>query len=200
MNDSTLYSYTPIEHNQLRMVRFVGDGDQLSAVLETFPRDGTHPKYYALSYTWALNAEGPMHNWSIHINERQLPALTSLKPFIEALRTSGTLLDGTWWWIDSICVDQSNLDERSSHVRRMKSIYQDADNVVVWLGQQTDDSADAPDFIHFLSRVNDAKHSTEALRTILLQDQYRDKWAALTAFSCENGGPECGRYKSLLYQ
>jgi hypothetical protein len=53
---------------------------------------------------------------------------------------------------------------------------------VVWLGEQTDDSADAPDFIHFLSRVNDAKHSTETLRTILLQDQYRDKWAALTAF------------------
>jgi hypothetical protein len=41
---------------------------------------------------------------------------------------------------------------------------------------------DAPDIIHFLDGVNDAKHSTKTLRTILLQDQYRDKWAALTAF------------------
>jgi hypothetical protein len=182
MEDTTHYTYTPIDHDHLRMIRFVEDGDHLSAVLETFPAKASYPKYTALSYTWALTAEGPVYDWSIHIGQLRLPALASLYPLVEALRSNGTLLDGTWWWIDSICVDQSNLEERGAHVRRMKEIYQDADKVVVWLGEETDDSVDAPDFIDFLGKLNDANHSNDTLRTILLQDQYRDKWATLTAF------------------
>ncbi|KAJ4374357.1 hypothetical protein N0V83_003098 [Neocucurbitaria cava] len=39
-----------------------------------------------------------------------------------------------WLWIDAICIDQSNLEERASQVAMMKDIYSNASGVVIWLG------------------------------------------------------------------
>jgi hypothetical protein len=36
-------------------------------------------------------------DWDIQIGGHQLPALASLRPFVDALRSNGNLLDGTWW-------------------------------------------------------------------------------------------------------
>jgi len=43
-------------------------------------------------------------------------------------------------WVDAICIDQGNLTERNNQVRRMKNIYEDAEDVIVWLGPQVDNS------------------------------------------------------------
>jgi hypothetical protein len=39
-------------------------------------------------------------------------------------------------WIDAVCIDQSNLEERSSQVKMMHLIYKNADAVLIWLGPQ----------------------------------------------------------------
>jgi hypothetical protein len=44
-------------------------------------------------------------------------------------------------WIDAICVNQQDLEERSSQVKRMPDIYSTATRVVVWLGPQSCNSA-----------------------------------------------------------
>ncbi|KAG9204366.1 Non-essential glycogen phosphorylase [Epicoccum nigrum] len=46
-------------------------------------------------------------------------------------------------WVDSLCIDQPNVTERTSQVRMMKTIYSQAALVVVWLGEAavTDDMA-----------------------------------------------------------
>jgi hypothetical protein len=41
-------------------------------------------------------------------------------------------------WADGICIDQSNLSERSFQVAMMAEIYETAANVVVYLGQPTE--------------------------------------------------------------
>ncbi|KAJ4984360.1 hypothetical protein SVAN01_10133 [Stagonosporopsis vannaccii] len=38
-------------------------------------------------------------------------------------------------WVDAICINQSNIPERTSQVRMMREIYSKADCVVVWLGE-----------------------------------------------------------------
>ena len=43
-------------------------------------------------------------------------------------------------WIDQICINQINLDERSAQVTIMGEIYRHANRVVVWLGPAKDDS------------------------------------------------------------
>ena len=46
-------------------------------------------------------------------------------------------------WIDSICVNQQDLKERSSQVLRMADIYGQAERVIAWLGLETEDTAQA---------------------------------------------------------
>ena len=39
-----------------------------------------------------------------------------------------------FWWIDQVCINQGDENEKSSQVRLMDVIYRQASNVVVWLG------------------------------------------------------------------
>ncbi len=48
------------------------------------------------------------------------------------------------YWIDGVCIDQSNPAERSEQVAFMGEIYREADRVVVWLG--TDEGNDRKTF------------------------------------------------------
>jgi hypothetical protein len=182
MEQDTHYSYDSIRPDQMRLCRFVKDGDYLSAVLETFSTTEPHPRYTALSYAWSLDQHSAKISWVIRIGEQYLPALDSLRPFVQTLRSGGSLLDGTWWWIDSICIDQKNNKEKAEHVRRMQYLYRDAHNVIVWLGEQSEDSDCAINFIHLLEETNRAGISTAAIRTMFQEDRYQERWTALKTF------------------
>ena len=43
-------------------------------------------------------------------------------------------------WVDAICIDQQNMEERGEQVSQMNRIYQSADTVHIWLGPAADDS------------------------------------------------------------
>lgn len=43
-------------------------------------------------------------------------------------------------WIDAICINRFDIDEKNSQVRKMHSIYKKADKVVAWLGPRMNDS------------------------------------------------------------
>ena len=187
MDHSKRYSYTALSTDHIRLCRFVEDGDQLSATLEPFPLDGARPPYKALSYTWNLPQDGALDGgWPLRVGQEELPALPSLRPFVQTLKDKPALRDGSWWWIDSICVNQANLQERGHHVRRMKEIYQNAQEVVAWLGPQSDDSDTALDFVYFLHGLNTARMANDDLRPVLRDimqgDEYRARWIALRQF------------------
>jgi len=43
-------------------------------------------------------------------------------------------------WIDAICINQQDRDERASQVMLMRRIYEQADRVCIWLGERTESS------------------------------------------------------------
>ena len=45
-------------------------------------------------------------------------------------------------WIDVICIDQTNIQELGHQVSRMRMVYQNADEILVWLGK-ADEHSDA---------------------------------------------------------
>jgi Heterokaryon incompatibility protein (HET) len=180
----TSYTYDPVGPDQFRLCRFHQNGDSLAAELRVFPIDKPLPEYIALSYTWDLSAPDPNNNWAIQIGDRHLPVLDSLKPFFQALRSQDSMPDQAWWWIDSICIDQADILERSEHVRRMKQIYQNAHNTVVWLGEQSEDSDTALDFIDVLHKMSQASESDEDMSMFLRMEHHHPKWIALRNFFC----------------
>ncbi|KAJ4994363.1 heterokaryon incompatibility protein [Stagonosporopsis vannaccii] len=49
-------------------------------------------------------------------------------------------------WVDQICINQNDVHERNSQVRRMAEVYKTAARVIVWLGQRPDYSLEELDF------------------------------------------------------
>ena len=56
-------------------------------------------------------------------------------------------------WIDAICINQCDLQERSQQVGIMRQIYKRSKKTLVWLGPETGDTAKAFELIPYLLKV-----------------------------------------------
>jgi Heterokaryon incompatibility protein (HET) len=91
-------------------------------------KDSPVHAYTALSYTWDnQTASHPIQcdNGVLLITKNCEAALRALREPQEPVTI----------WIDSICIDQSNVAEKGMQVALMGKIYQLASYVVVWLGE-----------------------------------------------------------------
>ncbi|KAN0108649.1 Heterokaryon incompatibility protein (HET) domain containing protein [Hyaloscypha variabilis] len=70
----------------------------------------------------------------------QWPVTTNLEAALRYLRHESEV---RILWIDAICIDQSNIEERNHQVPLMKAIYSNAVLVCIWLGSPSPGSDDA---------------------------------------------------------
>lgn len=86
------------------------------------------PKYLTLSYTW----DGQKRTEDLVVNGKVLKVIgniTTLLPYV--LEKHHTLP----LWIDGVCIDQENDQEKSLQIPLMTTIYEQAERCVVWLGK-----------------------------------------------------------------
>ncbi|KAF2489861.1 HET-domain-containing protein [Lophium mytilinum] len=98
--------------------------------------DRPHSEYNALSYRWQAsavpNATGdPSVTANIELDGDKAFAVT--KNAESALRHLRLVKKKFSIWIDAICIDQENWEERTSQVRMMGEIYSQAERVYIWL-------------------------------------------------------------------
>lgn len=84
--------------------------------------------YHALSYCWGAD-HSPVQ---ITCNSHPLSVTPNLHSVLLEYRRRGIT---TPLWVDAVCINQSNISERTSQVRMMDRIYTEAECVVVWLGE-----------------------------------------------------------------
>jgi Heterokaryon incompatibility protein (HET) len=89
---------------------------------------GSNTDFEALSYTWG--AAGP--GQTISLDGRGFQVLENLEAALRRLRKP---LTQRAVWIDAICINQNDLDERREQVLLMRKIYEQAKQVVVWQGE-----------------------------------------------------------------
>jgi Heterokaryon incompatibility protein (HET) len=85
------------------------------------------PVYEAVSYAWE-SYEGTL---AITIDDKVLNITRNLRTALRYLRHP---TDSRWLWVDSVCIQQNNLDERAAQVSMMRDIYRNAANVIIWAG------------------------------------------------------------------
>ena len=90
-------------------------------------------EYDALSYTWGDSARMK----SILCNGKRLAITQTL---LEALHRFRDPYEIVTLWIDQICICQDRIKERNQQVALMGQIFKGARKVVVWLGDDYDDS------------------------------------------------------------
>jgi hypothetical protein len=172
MAHSKAFVHPPLDlaTDQIRLLS-IQPGEPIRCTLEVYnPAD--QKEYIALSYTWG--PESPKQN--IAINGSEFSVRQNLFDFLVVGCRKHT---GNLFWIDQICIDQSNTGERNHQVMRMSQIYKDASCVYSWLGAEADNSDEAMDFIEKLSqRRNDtwlhlkSTHSKQNMIGALLDRPY----------------------------
>jgi hypothetical protein len=105
------------------------------------------PSYHALSYTWG----DPGKTSPIIVNGHRFEATVNLKAALQILRAKGHKK----LWIDAICINQTDREEQSQQVLRMRSVYARAARVVVWLGPESSNSNLAFELLEILSKPTD---------------------------------------------
>ena len=118
--------YEPLQQHEFRLIELRESSSlDIECTLKTVSwRD--HPPYSALSYVWGSH-EGVA---TILLNSQPVKVTSNLKAALGLLVKSDC--DKTFW-IDALCIDQSNTTERGHQVKAMPSIYANAATVLVFL-------------------------------------------------------------------
>jgi hypothetical protein len=128
-----VYVYRPLVGNEIRLIHLEPPSRNSSAPelvdCTLIHRNLDHnPEYIALSYAWG----DPTITVPILLDGFRFQATTNLAAALPILRH---IPEGGDYWVDAICINQNDLDERSSQVMRMTEIYRQANEVLVWLGE-----------------------------------------------------------------
>ncbi|KAF4334235.1 hypothetical protein FBEOM_11931 [Fusarium beomiforme] len=118
--------------------------------------------FIALSYVWGYpkKAEGePPH--LITVDGVAFEVGPNLFFALAQLSQSLRIRQGFKVWIDAICINQADLDERSQQVARMCDIYQSAWQVVIWLGPAEHESQLALTALYWLARESEREKPME---------------------------------------
>jgi hypothetical protein len=114
----------------------------VSCDLSVIDLDADHPPFATLSYVWNIDTEAKRD--IILCGGQALPLTRNGH---DALRHLRERLGSFTIWIDAICIDQTNHEEKLNQVRLMGSIYSKASIVYVWMGIGKNSSNRALDFI-----------------------------------------------------
>lgn len=90
----------------------------------------------ALSYVWEDKGATEV----VHCNGRHLKITRSLYEILDRLRSIQSSTPRRLW-VDAVCINQHNNEERSQQVVLMKQIYTQAQWVLIWLGSDPDGDA-----------------------------------------------------------
>lgn len=182
--NSGLYQPLNTEDREIRLVTIVSKPSLTSRIeckLSTFCLADA-PSYVALSYVWGdIRKSAPiiLNNAEIHVTTNLLAALHRLSAWNS----------GTYFWIDALCINQSNTEEKTHQVSIMRNIYQQAMLVTMWLGVEQDDSHVAMSMIEAWGRAYE--HTEKDLDTksrvaaalAMLNDAFDEAgWKAIKLF------------------
>lgn len=100
------------------------------------------PKYEAVSYAWGHPARFeklPMTNGD---NLRITKSVFEAIPYLVCRSQTGFL------WLDQVCINQDDKNERGHQVKLMKDVYRGAARTLIWLGLEDEDTGTAVQLIH----------------------------------------------------
>jgi Heterokaryon incompatibility protein (HET) len=120
------------------------------------------PSYRALSYTWGppsdLASEGGVtadRSYPISCNGGNLMVTKNLLDALSYMQRTRLITSEDYIWIDAICISQDDEDEKSSQVYMMFDIYSAAQSVVVWLGEEDEDTSLALEILPSVAAIPD---------------------------------------------
>jgi len=125
------FAYDPLERSEtaIRLIRFspLTDTEEIHGELVT--TYSTEANYTCLSYVWGDDEPTKI----IQLDSKVFHVRSNLYCFLRSI-VQYQQISNRLYWIDAICINQTDIAERNYHVRHMGSVYYNASQVVAWLG------------------------------------------------------------------
>ncbi len=134
-NTMTSSVYTPLDptKSEIRVLVIHPAAEQHSPLvcsLQPISLAHDDPKFEALSYTWG----SPGKTCDISLNGKSFRVQENAEA---ALRRVRRTKESRTMWIDAICINQTDQTEKEGQLVLMRQIYEQAEQVCVWLGEPT---------------------------------------------------------------
>ena len=130
--------YHPLLTEHIRLLQLhpgKQDTDIELSIIPNIPLNQT-PDYHALSYTWGdENITQP-----IKVDGSPLRVTSNLAVCLLHLRQDISPGEVLLLWIDGICINQNDHEEKNRQILLMRRIYQRSVCTIVWLGPEEDDT------------------------------------------------------------
>jgi hypothetical protein len=161
------YKYTPlIDPKSIRILSLQPGqgGDPLVGRLSV-ENLASKPDYETISYVWG----GDGRCAELHVvgddGSGQRAVLPLTESACDALRRMRLPARPRRLWADQVCINQTDVTERSHQVGLMNAIYKNARHVLVWLGRDEKGMAEgAVEMVHHLDEVFADEEKHEAFR------------------------------------
>lgn len=195
------YQYRELEVLEFRLVRiFPERKTMIKCQIIHASLDGP-PNYVAISYAW-----GDAGNTrKIELEGSLVPISVSLYGALDAIRQKS---ESVLAWVDALCIDQSNKDERTQQVQLMTSIYSTAESVAIWLGPEEDDSnlaadllrevvdqASQPEVVSRLLSSRVGQRDLAGVVSLFERDYWKRLWVVQEIFNARSITVYCGPTK-----
>ncbi|KAI8268636.1 Heterokaryon incompatibility protein 6, OR allele [Colletotrichum sp. SAR11_239] len=153
-----VHNHLDPDRREIRLVRLRQPRapSTLSLELRTVSLDDEEASYSPLSYVWG-SSSGPQQ---IEINGQPFHVTQNLHDSLQQLSRDGV---DSWLWIDAICIQQSDLEEKTHQVGMMRDIFSNAATVYIWLGLGIEETDQAMDLIY---KYGPRLYASDALRML----------------------------------
>ncbi|EEH21882.2 hypothetical protein PABG_04098 [Paracoccidioides brasiliensis Pb03] len=159
------YHHIPLEQsNAIRLAEILpGQGnDNLQLQLHHATLQDS-PPYEALSYEWAGNTGLR----PVRCGSQEFHLSANLRAALRRLRYAN---QRRLVWVDAICIDQHNRQERSHQVSMMREIYRKAQRALIWIGEEKEHTGSAFEIIPELAENWVSQGSGDDIPPILARD------------------------------
>jgi len=176
----SVYHSAPLsqERRTIRLLQVHSDKDLSKAVscdLSVIDLDADHAAFATLSYVWNIDTEEKRDVISCGGQ-----ALSLTRNGHDALKHLRERLGSFTIWIDAICIDQANQEEKLNQVRLMGSIYSKASIVYVWMGIGNSHSKRA---LNFIQDAGFQHYFRQDLESASIKDRHLEIRKAARAFA-----------------
>jgi hypothetical protein len=130
MTDLPPFTYTPLSANEIRLLTPVIEDDSIAWTLSTVQLDFQDLKFETLSYVWGSQDE----SFPIVCNEKLFWVHHNLYTALPYLARRANVDEVLPMWIDAICINQTDDEEKIVQIRSMNQIYRRASRMWIWLG------------------------------------------------------------------
>lgn len=121
------FVYQPLGRKEIRLITFEKDSNPPAFSLRHCNMRRVSKRYTCLSYCWG----DILNSHLVLCNGKELRVHANL---YDALIQLARRKDTQDYWIDAICINQIDLDEKGSQIQLMGQIFERAASVYVWLG------------------------------------------------------------------